>query len=98
MINGSLNSNKNLINKLCFFFPSSKFRPYFEILDALEIDNIIKKLIKRKHDPARARDDAARWDVVPTKISMDEVLSTDIIIDDTGDNSADVGERRGGTE
>ncbi|MBQ7761514.1 MAG: branched-chain amino acid ABC transporter permease [Clostridia bacterium] len=65
--------------------------------DKYSIDNIIKMLSKRKHDPARTRDDAARWDVVPTKISMDEVLSTDIVVDDTGDNSADVGER-GGSE
>ena len=36
-----------------------------------------------------------RWDVVPTKIDMDEVLSTDVIIDGTGDNSADIGERGG---
>ena len=31
----------------------------------------------RKHDPANIKDDKAKWDVVPTKISMDEVLSVD---------------------
>ncbi|MBO5313291.1 MAG: branched-chain amino acid ABC transporter permease [Clostridia bacterium] len=54
-----------------------------------------QKIFKTKHDPSNVRDDASRWDVVPTKISMDEVLSTDVIIDTTGDNSADIGERGG---
>ena len=59
------------------------------------LGNLWHKLFKPKNDPSRVRDDAARWDVVPTKISMDEVLSTDIVIDSTGDNSADIGERGG---
>ena len=54
-----------------------------------------KHNFKRKHNPAKVKDDAARWDVVPTKIEMNEVLSTDVVIDKTGDNSADVGERGG---
>lgn len=54
-----------------------------------------RKIFKRKHNPAKIKDDAARWDVVPTKIEMNEVLSTDVVIDKTGDNSADVGERGG---
>ena len=57
--------------------------------------NLWNKLFKPKHDPARVRDDAARWDVVPTKIEMNEVLSTDVVIDNFGDNSADIGERGG---
>ena len=57
--------------------------------------NLINLIFKPKHDPARVRDDAARWDVVPTKISMDEVISTDVVIDNYGDNSADIGERGG---
>lgn len=57
--------------------------------------NLWKKIFKPKHDPSNARDDAARWDVVPTKITMDEVLSTDVIVDNTGDNSADMAERGG---
>ena len=57
--------------------------------------NLWHKIVKPKHDPAKVRDDAARWDVVPTKIAMDEVLSTDIVIDNVGDNSADIGERGG---
>ncbi len=57
--------------------------------------NLWKKIFKRKNDPSNVRDDATRWDVVPTKISMNEVLSTEIIVDNTGDNSADIGERGG---
>ena len=57
--------------------------------------NLWNKIFKPNHDPARVRDDAARWDVVPTKIEMNEVLSTDIVIDNFGDNSADIGERGG---
>lgn len=40
--------------------------------------NLFGKIIKKKHDPAKARDDEAKWDRVPTKIKMDEVLSVDI--------------------
>ena len=37
-----------------------------------------KKIIRRKEDPSRINDDQAKWDVVPTKISMDEILSVDM--------------------
>ena len=59
------------------------------------LTNLWRRIIKPKNDPSKITDDAVRWDVVPTKISMDEVLSTDVIIDTTGDNSADIGERGG---
>ena len=32
----------------------------------------------RKHNPARVKDDEAKWDRVPTKIEMNEVLSVDM--------------------
>ena len=32
----------------------------------------------RRADPAHVKDDKAKWDVVPTKISMDEILSIDL--------------------
>ena len=40
----------------------------------------IRKLFARmkEHDPARIHDDEAKWDRVPTKIKVDEVLSVDI--------------------
>ncbi len=40
------------------------------------IQNLIAKL--KKHDPAKIHDDEAKWDRVPTKIMVDEVLSVDI--------------------
>lgn len=61
--------------------------------------NLMNKIMRKKHDPSEIKGDAARWDVVPTKIEMNEVLSTDIIIDknNRGDDSADIRER-GGTK
>ena len=59
------------------------------------IRNLFAKIFKRKHNPANIKDDAARWDVVPTKIEMDEVLSTDVIIDPVGDVSAEQAQRGG---
>ena len=40
----------------------------------------IKKLLLklRKHNPSNINDDEAKWDRVPTKIQMDEVLSVDL--------------------
>ena len=59
------------------------------------LKNLWNKIFKPKHDPSNVKDDAARWDVVPTKIDMNEVLSTDVVVDNFGDNSADIGERGG---
>lgn len=38
---------------------------------------LLQKVIKPKHDPARRADDEAKWDRVPTKIDMNEVLSVE---------------------
>ena len=46
------------------------------VRDKYSIGNLIEKL--QKHDPSRIHDDKAKWDVVPTKISMDEILSIDM--------------------
>ena len=43
--------------------------------DTYNLGTLIQKF--KKHDPALVNDDKAKWDVVPTKISMDEVLSVD---------------------
>ena len=40
--------------------------------------NLWRKIFKPSNDPGARRDDEAAWDRVPTKISMDEVLSTDL--------------------
>ena len=42
------------------------------------VKSLLGKLHNKKHDPANARDDEAKWDRVPTKIQMDEVLSVDV--------------------
>lgn len=44
--------------------------------ETYNIKNVVARF--RKHDPQKVRDDEAKWDRVPTKIQMDEVLSTDI--------------------
>ncbi len=46
--------------------------------DRYNLGELIKKLIKSKHDPANVMDDKAKWDVVPTKIEMNEILSVDV--------------------
>ena len=40
--------------------------------------NLFTKIFKYKNDPSHVQDDEAKWDRVPTKIRMDEVLSVDI--------------------
>ena len=40
--------------------------------------NLIRKILKKKHDPSDITDDKAKLDVVPTKIEMNEVLSIDM--------------------
>ena len=46
--------------------------------DKYNLGEMVAKLVKTKHDPANVKDDKAKWDVVPTKISMDEILSVDL--------------------
>jgi len=46
--------------------------------DKYNVSALLQKIIKPKHDPSHIKDDKAKWDVVPTKISMDEVLSVDL--------------------
>ncbi len=40
------------------------------------LKNLIARIVK--HNPSHVHDDEAKWDRVPTKIDMDEVLSTDL--------------------
>ena len=46
--------------------------------DRYNLSALVKKIVKTKDDPSRVKDDEAKWDVVPTKISMDEILSVDL--------------------
>jgi hypothetical protein len=55
--------------------------------------SLIKKLIKPKHDPSNIKDDAAKWDVVPTKIEMNEILSVDLVPQDKLDLTGKGGEK-----
>lgn len=41
------------------------------------LQKLLHKLIKTKHDPSNRADDEAKWDRVPTKIDMNEVLSVE---------------------
>ena len=53
--------------------------------DKYNIGNFFAKF-KKKHDPSNIQDDKAKWDVVPTKISMDEILSVDLTPQNFGTN------------
>lgn len=46
--------------------------------DKYNLRNLFARFGKNKHDA----DDAKRWDVVPTKIKMDAILSTDLVVND----------------
>jgi len=45
----------------------------------------------RKHDPAADKDDEAKWHRVPTKIDMNEVLSTDLVVKESRAEKGDRG-------
>ncbi|MBQ3490455.1 MAG: branched-chain amino acid ABC transporter permease [Clostridia bacterium] len=44
-----------------------------------DVSAILKKIFKHRSDPSHVKDDAQKWDVVPTKIEMNEVLSVDMV-------------------
>ncbi len=47
--------------------------------ETYNLKNLLAKFKKNsKHDHSKVRDDEAKWDRVPTKIDMDEVLSVDL--------------------
>ena len=46
--------------------------------DRYNLSALLRKIFRGKHDPSSIRDDAAKWDVVPTKIEMNEILSIDV--------------------
>ena len=61
--------------------------------DKYNVSALVKKLLKTAHDPAHVKDDAAKWDVVPTKIEMNEILSVDMTPQDKQDNTGNGGDR-----
>ena len=60
--------------------------------DRYSLSALWKKLIRRKHDPASHKDDEAKWDVVPTKIEMNEVLSIDVVPPEVKGNTGNGGD------
>lgn len=57
------------------------------VRERFNLKALFGKLFRSKHDPSRVKDDAAKWDVVPTKIEMNEILSVDITPQDKQDLS-----------
>ena len=60
--------------------------------DRYSLSVLWRKLIRRKHDPATHKDDEAKWDVVPTKIEMNEVLSIDVVPPEAKGNTGNGGD------
>ena len=60
--------------------------------ERFNIGTLAKKIIKHADDPAHIKDDKAKWDVVPTKISMDEILSVDLAPQNLGSDPENGGE------
>ena len=53
------------------------------VREKLNVKNLIKKVMKPKQGYA---DDEGKWDRVPTKIDMNEVLSTDVVVTESVQN------------
>ncbi len=52
---------------------------------------LMNKIMRPRNNPASIKDDKAKWDVVPTKIEMNEILSIDLVPQDTLDETNDQG-------
>lgn len=55
--------------------------------DRFNLKALLGKLFRHKHDPSKIKDDDAKWDVVPTKIEMNEILSIDVTPQDNEKNT-----------
>ena len=60
--------------------------------DRFNFGVLIKKIFKPKNDPGHVKDDTAKWDVVPTKIEMNEVLSVDMTPPEMRNNQGNGGD------
>jgi len=60
--------------------------------DTHNLGVLIRRIMRSKHDPASVKDDAAKWDVVPTKIEMNEILSIDMKPQNLGSDKPSKGE------
>ena len=63
------------------------------VRDRFNLKAMLRRLVRAKHDPAHVKDDEAKWDVVPTKIEMNEVLSIDLTPQDKQDLTGKGGDR-----
>ena len=54
---------------------------------------LVHKLVGHRHDPAKRKDDEAKWDVVPTKIEMNEILSIDVTPQNKKGNTGNGGDK-----
>ena len=61
--------------------------------DRYNLSALVRKIVRKKHDPAHVKDDEAKWDVVPTKIEMNEVLSIDLVPQDKQDLTGNGGDK-----
>lgn len=57
------------------------------------IGKLVSKIIKSKSDPSHRKDDEAKWDVVPTKIEMNEILSVDLKTQNLGSDKKEGGKK-----
>ena len=57
------------------------------------IGKLVSKIIKSKTDPSHRKDDEAKWDVVPTKIEMNEILSVDLKVQNLGSDKKEGGKK-----
>ena len=55
--------------------PALKF-----VRERYNLKALTAKLLKKENDVSRDVDDEGKWDRVPTKIKMDELLSVDVIV------------------
>ena len=61
--------------------------------DKYNLGVLSRKILKHRNDPGHIHDDEAKWDVVPTKISMDEILSVDMKPQNLGADKSEGGKR-----
>lgn len=61
--------------------------------DKYNLSVLIRRFSRAKHDPAKDFGDKAKWDVVPTKIEMNEVLSIDVVPQDKKGNTGNGGDK-----
>lgn len=66
--------------------------------DRFNIGELKKRLVRERHDPANRRDDRAKWDVVPTKIEMNEIFTADVTSQDRTDKPDKPAKKNNDTE